>query len=90
MQKQLPLLLLHEPVAGKARAINMALDHLNGELVVFTDDDVRPGYAWVKRTGASFPAISRRWNFVRSHPSDLSGENARVASESPVRGASVC
>ncbi len=36
----LPLLVLNEPRPGKNTALNKALRHVNGELVVFTDDDV--------------------------------------------------
>lgn len=37
---RLPLQLLHSPKPGKNAALNLALDHFEGELAVFTDDDV--------------------------------------------------
>ncbi|HYG86880.1 MAG TPA: glycosyltransferase [Azospirillum sp.] len=45
--EDLPLLALHEPSPGKNRALNRALPHLDGDLAVFTDDDVLPDPAWL-------------------------------------------
>ena len=44
---RLPLLLLHQPRRGKSRALNLGLDHCDGDLVVFTDDDVIPSPGWL-------------------------------------------
>ena len=44
---RLSLTVLHEPVAGKNRALNSALPHLEGGLVVLTDDDVLPQPDWL-------------------------------------------
>jgi glycosyltransferase involved in cell wall biosynthesis len=45
----LPLTVLLEPVAGKNRALNRALVHLEGDLTVLTDDDVIPDQDWLLR-----------------------------------------
>lgn len=44
---RLPLTIVDEPVAGKNRAINTGLRHVEGDLVVFTDDDVFPRPDWL-------------------------------------------
>lgn len=44
---RLPLLLLHQPERGKNRALNLAIRHVQGDLVVFTDDDVLPNQDWL-------------------------------------------
>ncbi len=46
---RLPLTVLHEPRAGKNRALNAALPHLEGTLIVLTDDDVLPQADWLAR-----------------------------------------
>jgi glycosyltransferase involved in cell wall biosynthesis len=50
---------------GKTRAQNLALDHVRGELVVFTDDDVRFDRHWL----INLWQASQRW----SHASVLGG-----------------
>lgn len=44
---RLPLVVLEEPVAGKNRALNRAIPHFDGDLIVFTDDDVIPDEDWL-------------------------------------------
>ena len=44
---RLPLRLLLEPARGMNRARNRAIDHAQGSLVVFTDDDVAPRPDWL-------------------------------------------
>jgi hypothetical protein len=44
----LPLKFLVEKAPGKNNALNSALGHANGDLYVFTDDDVIPDPAWIK------------------------------------------
>jgi len=55
---RLPLTVIHEPVAGKNRALNAGLKLVQGELVVTPDDDAipRPGFltGWVA-AAARFP-----------------------------------
>lgn len=45
---RLPLVYLFQPIPGKNRALNKALDEIQlGEVIVFTDDDVRPANNWL-------------------------------------------
>lgn len=46
---RLPLMLLHQPQRGKNRALNLAIPHIRGDLVVFTDDDVLPDQDWLDK-----------------------------------------
>lgn len=43
----LNMICLHEPVAGKSRALNRALLQIGGRLVVFTDDDITAPAEWL-------------------------------------------
>lgn len=54
--KRLPLTPLSCPAAGKNRALNTALPHLRGDLVVLTDDDVIPDPDWLLRLQAASEA----------------------------------
>ena len=45
----LPLTAVDEPMAGKSRALNRAVPHIEGDLVVLTDDDVIPDIDWLVR-----------------------------------------
>ena len=47
--KVLPMTIFSEPAAGKNRALNRALPHLEGDLTVLTDDDVIPDPNWLVR-----------------------------------------
>lgn len=53
----LPLLVEREPSAGKNRALNRALDIAQGELLIFTDDDVIADPAWL----TNLVGAARRW-----------------------------
>jgi glycosyltransferase involved in cell wall biosynthesis len=55
-QRRLPIIHLHEPHPGKNRALNAALAHIAGDLVVCTDDDVVPRPDWLKRLRAAADA----------------------------------
>jgi L-malate glycosyltransferase len=44
----LPITLLFEPRRGKNAALNKGLSHTEGDLIVFTDDDVIPHGSWLK------------------------------------------
>jgi glycosyltransferase involved in cell wall biosynthesis len=44
---KLPLTVVHEPVAGKNRALNRAIAEIEGDLTVLTDDDVIPDRDWL-------------------------------------------
>jgi glycosyltransferase involved in cell wall biosynthesis len=51
---RLPLQVIEEPRAGKNRALNRAIAHFAGDLVVLTDDDVLPDADWlVQLAGAA-------------------------------------
>lgn len=57
-QDRLAIRYLHEPRAGKNRALNLALEHGGFHpLVVFTDDDVKPAPDWFH----AIVAVTRRW-----------------------------
>ncbi|MDB4477320.1 glycosyltransferase family 2 protein, partial [Rhodopirellula sp.] len=56
--QKLPIVYLHEHTPGKSHALNLALKHATGELILFTDDDVLVSQAWLKHyaiTAADFP-----------------------------------
>ncbi len=46
---RLPLITVNVPVPGKSRALNAALAHTSGDLILFTDDDVEPRSEWLFR-----------------------------------------
>jgi glycosyltransferase involved in cell wall biosynthesis len=39
---------LHEPRKGKTFALNTALKHVQGDLIIFIDDDILPDEAWLQ------------------------------------------
>lgn len=45
--RSLPLTAVAEPRPGKSHALNRALHHARGDLLLFTDDDVIPDRAWL-------------------------------------------
>jgi glycosyltransferase involved in cell wall biosynthesis len=54
----LRLTVVHEPVAGKNRALNRAIAEIEGDLTVLTDDDVIPDHDWlvqIQRAALSHP-----------------------------------
>ncbi len=44
---RLPLTILREPIAGKNRALNQGMKHIEGDLVLFSDDDVIFNEGWI-------------------------------------------
>ena len=44
---RLPLIYLEEPIQGVSNARNAGLVQGNGELVIFTDDDIKPAGEWI-------------------------------------------
>lgn len=68
---RLPVTLLFQPKPGKNRALNLGLEHIAGDLVVFTDDDVIAAPDWLvqwRRAADQFPefgifggTIKPRW-----------------------------
>ncbi len=49
---------LHEPQRGVSRARNKGSAHANGEIIVFTDDDVCVDKRWLERIVSAFDASS--------------------------------
>ena len=47
-RSKLPITLLSQPLRGKNKAINIALPYIEGDLVVFTDDDIVPAQDWLE------------------------------------------
>jgi glycosyltransferase involved in cell wall biosynthesis len=47
--RELTLRVIQEPSGGKAVALNTALRSIQGELIAFLDDDVRPARQWLER-----------------------------------------
>lgn len=45
--KRLPLQIFQQPVRGKNRALNLGIEHVKGDLVVLTDDDIIPAEDWL-------------------------------------------
>jgi len=46
-QQQLPLKILFEEKKGKNQALNTAIKHVQGDIVVLTDDDIIPQTDWI-------------------------------------------
>jgi GT2 family glycosyltransferase len=44
---RLPIVPLRHPVPGKSGAVNKAIEHARGELVIFTDDDIEADPDWL-------------------------------------------
>jgi glycosyltransferase involved in cell wall biosynthesis len=49
-----PVVYLSEPKPGKSHALNTAVPHARGDLLVFTDDDVLPSPGWLAAYSESF------------------------------------
>lgn len=47
--EDLPIRLLHQAKPGKNCALNLAIEHVKGEIIVFTDDDVRAEVNWLSQ-----------------------------------------
>ena len=45
--RDLPIVVVKEDLPGKSRALNSALKHARGEILLFTDDDVVPDRNWM-------------------------------------------
>ena len=61
MASRVPLVALHEPHAGKNRALNRGLEIAKGHLLLFTDDDVLADRGWLQahlRAARNWPAAS--------------------------------
>ena len=55
----LPVVYVQEQKPGKSHALNTAVPHASGELLVFTDDDVLPSPGWLRAYADAFrdPAV---------------------------------
>ena len=51
-ERYLPLQSLSTPIAGKSRALNIGLEHIEGRLVVVSDDDAIPSPSFLGAWGA--------------------------------------
>ena len=49
-----PIVYLHEPKPGKSNALNAAVSHARGDVLVFTDDDVLPSPGWLAAYARAF------------------------------------
>lgn len=54
---RLPIRVLHEPVPGKNRCLNLGVSRAGGSLLVFTDDDVLPRADWL----TAYAEAAGRW-----------------------------
>ena len=62
--EELPLIIVNESRPGKSRALNKALSQANGDLLVFTDDDVVVDPEWLKqlyKVSKRIPACQCFW-----------------------------
>lgn len=69
-QDKLPITLLYCATPGRNRAFNVALPHLEGDLVVFSDDDVIISPGWLgayEEAAAHYPEIDVFAGQVRHH-----------------------
>jgi glycosyltransferase involved in cell wall biosynthesis len=67
---RLPLATLHQPRPGKSSALNFGLEHCDGDLVVFTDDDVIPKPGWLvayHTAAAAHPEVDVFSGPIRPH-----------------------
>lgn len=69
-QGMLPMVIVEEPRPGKNYALNTALPHLNGDLIIYTDDDVIPDSNWLvnyEKVAQDYPDIDVFAGQVRHH-----------------------
>lgn len=70
---RLPMQILTQPERGKNKALNAAIPHIEGDMAVFTDDDILVAPDWLRRIRAAADAhpdfhifggrIAARWPF---------------------------
>src|SRR5256885_122646 len=58
----IPLRYLHEPKPGQSNARNSGLANTTGEVILFTDDDVRVSANWIE--GMAEPILARKADAV--------------------------
>jgi glycosyltransferase involved in cell wall biosynthesis len=66
---------LHEPRRGKCNALNTSLAQSGGEIILFTDDDVRPPVGWIE--ALCRPIAADQADIVKGHVV-MSPENRRI------------
>jgi glycosyltransferase involved in cell wall biosynthesis len=59
----LPIVHVYEPVQGLARAHNTGIDSAQGELIIFTDDDVQPVEGWIEEYWRAYQKRQRGYFF---------------------------
>lgn len=67
---RLPITLLFQPKPGKNRALNLGLEHIEGDLLVFTDDDVIVTPDWLvqwRRAADQFPESDIYSGSIKPH-----------------------
>ena len=67
---RLPITLLFQPKPGKNRALNLGLEHIEGDLIVFTDDDVIVTPDWLaqwRRVADQFPQSDIFGGCIKPH-----------------------
>lgn len=67
---RLPLVFLQEPTKGKSYALNRGIEAANGDLLVFTDDDVLPREDWLRaylEAATTHPEVGLFAGQVRHH-----------------------
>jgi glucosyl-dolichyl phosphate glucuronosyltransferase len=63
-----PIVYLHEARPGKSHALNTAVAHARGTLLVFTDDDVLPSSAWLATYAAALEETGADYGVGRILP----------------------
>lgn len=70
----LPITYAYEPVQGKSRALNLGLALAQGDLIVFTDDDVKPNPHWLIAYWEAYQERSEGYYFGGPIESEFEGE----------------
>ncbi|WP_263808691.1 glycosyltransferase [Salinibacter sp.] len=71
---QLPIRYVYEPEQGLSRARNAGLDFAGGELIVFTDDDVKPNSDWLTAYWEAYRERPEGYYFGGPIESEYEGE----------------
>ena len=71
---RLPLVCVHEPEQGLSRARNAGLDVAKGELIIFTDDDVKPNPDWLTAYWEAYQERTEGYYFGGPIESEFEGE----------------
>jgi len=70
---KLPLVYIHEPQQGLSRARNAGLKAASGDLILFTDDDVKPSPNWIKIYWSAYQERPRGFYFGGPIESEFEG-----------------